>query len=114
MGKADSGWQDRAHVVSWFRRCKREAAGAYRQCVEEGTPLGRRPEWVDIPDEEIVGLNMPTGIPLAYELEEHIRPIRSNELGEPEAVKQATEAVWRSMKKRNRPTQDITRPKKKR
>jgi len=47
----------------------------------------------NIPDAEIVGLNIPTGIPLVYELTDDLKPIRSYYLGDPEAVKKAAEAV---------------------
>jgi 2,3-bisphosphoglycerate-dependent phosphoglycerate mutase len=47
----------------------------------------------NISDQEIVGLNIPTGIPLVYELSEDLRPIKSFYLGDPEAVKKAAEAV---------------------
>lgn len=47
----------------------------------------------DIPDDEIVGLNIPTGIPLVYELDDDLTPIRSYYLGDPEAAKKAAEAV---------------------
>lgn len=46
-----------------------------------------------VSDEEIVGLNIPTGIPLVYELEDDLAPIRSFYVGDPEAVRKATEAV---------------------
>jgi 2,3-bisphosphoglycerate-dependent phosphoglycerate mutase len=46
-----------------------------------------------ISDEEIVGLNIPTGIPLVYELDDDLKPIRSYYLGDPEAAKKAAEAV---------------------
>ena len=46
-----------------------------------------------ISDEEIVGLNIPTGIPLVYELDEKLKPIQSYYLGDPEAAKKAAEAV---------------------
>jgi 2,3-bisphosphoglycerate-dependent phosphoglycerate mutase len=44
-------------------------------------------------DEAIVKLNIPTGIPLIYELDEALRPLRHFYLGDPEAVKKATRAV---------------------
>ncbi len=47
----------------------------------------------DIPDEEIVGLNIPTGIPLVYELNDDLTPIRHYYLGDPEAVARAAKAV---------------------
>jgi 2,3-bisphosphoglycerate-dependent phosphoglycerate mutase len=47
----------------------------------------------DIPDRDIVGLNIPTGIPLVYELADDLKPIRHFYLGDPEAVEKATRAV---------------------
>jgi 2,3-bisphosphoglycerate-dependent phosphoglycerate mutase len=46
-----------------------------------------------IGDKEILGLNIPTGIPLVYELDGDLRPIKSYYLGDPEEVKRAQEAV---------------------
>ncbi len=47
----------------------------------------------DISDEEIVGLNIPTGVPLVYELDAHLKPVRHYYLGDAEAVAQAAAAV---------------------
>jgi 2,3-bisphosphoglycerate-dependent phosphoglycerate mutase len=47
----------------------------------------------DISDADIVELNIPTGIPLVYELDANLKPIRSDYLGDPEAAKRAAEAV---------------------
>jgi 2,3-bisphosphoglycerate-dependent phosphoglycerate mutase len=47
----------------------------------------------DIPDEEIVELNIPTGIPLVYELDDSLRPVRHYYLGDPEAAARAAAAV---------------------
>jgi 2,3-bisphosphoglycerate-dependent phosphoglycerate mutase len=46
-----------------------------------------------ISDEAIVGLNIPTGVPLVYELDAELKPLKSQYLGDPEAVKKAAEAV---------------------
>jgi 2,3-bisphosphoglycerate-dependent phosphoglycerate mutase len=46
-----------------------------------------------IPDEVIPGLNIPTGVPLVYELDQELAPIRNYYLGDPEKVKQAMETV---------------------
>ena len=46
-----------------------------------------------IPDDKIVDLNIPTGIPLVYELNDDLNPVRHFYLGDPEAVKRATQAV---------------------
>ena len=47
----------------------------------------------DISDTDIVELNIPTGIPLVYELDVRLRPIRSYYLGDQEAAKKAAAAV---------------------
>jgi len=45
-------------------------------------------------DEAIMGLNLPTGIPFVYELDENLKPVVSMKfLGDPETVKKAMEAV---------------------
>ncbi len=46
-----------------------------------------------ISDEEIPGLNIPTGIPLVYELDENIKPIKHYYLGDATAVEAAQQAV---------------------
>jgi 2,3-bisphosphoglycerate-dependent phosphoglycerate mutase len=46
-----------------------------------------------ISDDEIVGLNIPTGIPLVYELNDELTPVRNYYLGDPEAARKAAEAV---------------------
>src|SRR6195952_3663712 len=46
-----------------------------------------------ISESEIVGLNIPTGIPLVYELDGDLKPLRSYYLGDPEAARKAAEAV---------------------
>jgi 2,3-bisphosphoglycerate-dependent phosphoglycerate mutase len=47
----------------------------------------------NVSDEDILKLNIPTGMPLIYELDEELKPIKSYYLGDPEAVKKAMEAV---------------------
>jgi 2,3-bisphosphoglycerate-dependent phosphoglycerate mutase len=46
-----------------------------------------------ISDNDIVGLNIPTGIPLVYELDAELKPLRNYYLGDPEAAKRAAERV---------------------
>jgi len=46
-----------------------------------------------ISDADIINLNIPTGIPLMYELDENLKPITSRYLGDPEAARKAAEAV---------------------
>lgn len=47
----------------------------------------------DLSEEEVVGLNIPTGIPLVYELDGDLRPTGKRYLGDPAVAKQAAEAV---------------------
>jgi 2,3-bisphosphoglycerate-dependent phosphoglycerate mutase len=46
-----------------------------------------------VSDQDIVGLNIPTGVPLVYELDPELKPIRHYYLGDPEAVAKAAAAV---------------------
>jgi 2,3-bisphosphoglycerate-dependent phosphoglycerate mutase len=46
-----------------------------------------------ISDEDIVGLNIPNGIPLVYELDAELKPIRKYYLGDAEAAAKAAAAV---------------------
>jgi 2,3-bisphosphoglycerate-dependent phosphoglycerate mutase len=46
-----------------------------------------------ISDDDIVGLNIPNGIPLVYELDANLKPIRSHYLGDADAVAKAAAAV---------------------
>lgn len=55
----------------------------------------------DISDQDIVGLNIPTGMPLVYELDEQLKPIKHCYLGDPEKVKAAMEAVAAQGKKKS-------------
>ena len=50
-------------------------------------------------DQEVIDLNIPTGIPLVYELDAGLMPIRHYYLGDPEAAKRAAEAVANQAKK---------------
>ncbi|MFH1782849.1 MAG: 2,3-diphosphoglycerate-dependent phosphoglycerate mutase [Candidatus Omnitrophota bacterium] len=47
----------------------------------------------NVSDKDIVSLNIPTGIPLVYELKEDLTPIKHYYLGDPEKVKKAMESV---------------------
>jgi len=47
----------------------------------------------DISDQDILGLNIPTGIPLVYELDGQLKPLRHGYLGDPEAIATAAAAV---------------------
>jgi 2,3-bisphosphoglycerate-dependent phosphoglycerate mutase len=62
--------------------------------VAHGNSLRALVKYLDgISDEEIVGLNIPTGIPLLYELDADLRPTSHRYLGDPEAARRAAEQV---------------------
>ncbi len=46
-----------------------------------------------VSDQEIVGLNIPTGVPLVYELDDDLKPMRNYYLGDAEAIAKAQQAV---------------------
>jgi len=52
-----------------------------------------------VSEADIIELNIPTGIPLVYELDGRLQPLRHYYLGDPEAVKRAAEAVARQGKR---------------
>lgn len=47
----------------------------------------------DMSEEAIIKLNIPTGVPLVYELDENLKPIKSYYLGDPEEIARAAAAV---------------------
>ena len=79
-----------------MKSCKRVIVAAH------GNSLRGLVKYLDnISDNEIVGLNIPTGIPLVYELDDSLKPIRSSYLGDPEAVKRAAQAVADQAKRKS-------------
>jgi 2,3-bisphosphoglycerate-dependent phosphoglycerate mutase len=54
----------------------------------------------DVSESEIIELNIPTGVPLLYELDAKLEPLASRYLGDPAAVAAAAEAVRRQTEKR--------------
>ncbi|HNX68274.1 MAG TPA: 2,3-diphosphoglycerate-dependent phosphoglycerate mutase [Candidatus Omnitrophota bacterium] len=59
-----------------------------------GNSLRAMVQFLDnIPESEIVELNIPTGMPLVYELDQNLKPIKHYYLGDPEKVKAAMDAV---------------------
>ncbi|MFC1930412.1 2,3-diphosphoglycerate-dependent phosphoglycerate mutase [Chloroflexota bacterium] len=52
----------------------------------------------NISDSGIVDLNIPTGIPLVYELDDKLKPVKSYYLGDPDEVRKAAETVSRQGK----------------
>lgn len=79
-------WHDA--IVPALRRGERPLVAAH------GNSLRALVKHLDgISDEEIPSLNIPTGVPLVYELNEDLVPTSSYYLGDPEAIKAAAEAV---------------------
>jgi 2,3-bisphosphoglycerate-dependent phosphoglycerate mutase len=69
-------------------------AGQRVLIAAHGNSLRALVKYLDhIPDEVIPEVNIPTGMPLVYELTDDLKPIRHYYLGDPEKVKQAMEAV---------------------
>lgn len=68
--------------------------GAKVLVAAHGNSLRALVKYLDnISDDEIPGLNIPTGIPLVYELDDELKPVRHYYLGDEDAVKQAQAAV---------------------
>jgi 2,3-bisphosphoglycerate-dependent phosphoglycerate mutase len=62
--------------------------------VAHGNSLRALVKYLDeISDEEIVGLNIPTGVPLVYDLDRDLKPIRHRYLRDPEQVAKAVQTV---------------------
>jgi len=86
-------WND--EIAPAIRRGERVIIAAH------GNSLRALVKYLDgISDQDIVELNIPTGIPLVYELDENLKPIRSYYLGDPEAAKRAAEKVAAQAKAR--------------
>jgi 2,3-bisphosphoglycerate-dependent phosphoglycerate mutase len=69
--------------------------------ASHGNSLRALVKYLDrISDDAIVELNIPTGIPLVYELNDDLTPIRHFYLGDPAAIEKAAQAVKDQTKKR--------------
>jgi len=69
--------------------------------ASHGNSLRALVKYLDnVPNDEIVGLNIPTGIPLVYELNDDLTPIRHFYLGDPATVERAAQAVADQTKKK--------------
>jgi 2,3-bisphosphoglycerate-dependent phosphoglycerate mutase len=70
------------------------AAGKKVIIAAHGNSLRALVKYLDnVPEEEIVELNIPTGIPLVYLLNDDLQPLQKFYLGDPEAAKNAAAAV---------------------
>jgi len=69
-------------------------AGKRVLITAHGNSLRALVKYLDkVSDQDIVGLNIPTGVPLVYELDDVLKPIRHYYLGDPAEVEQAMQAV---------------------
>ena len=69
-------------------------AGKRLVVVAHGNSIRALVKYLDnVSDADIVGLNVPNGIPLVYELDAELKPLRSYYLGDSEAVAKAAAAV---------------------
>lgn len=79
-------WHDR--IVPEIRVGQRVLIAAH------GNSLRALVKYLDnISDKDIISLNIPTGIPLVYELDANLRPLKSYYLGDPEEIRKLMEAV---------------------
>ena len=78
------------------------AAGKQVLIAAHGNSLRALVKYLDnVSEEEIVDLNIPTGIPLVYELEDDLKPLKNYYLGDPEKVAKATYAVASQLSRDN-------------
>jgi 2,3-bisphosphoglycerate-dependent phosphoglycerate mutase len=85
-----------ARVVPYFENeiAPNIKAGKRVIIAAHGNSLRSLVKYLDnIAEDEIVKLNLPTGVPLVYELDENLKPIKSYYLGDAEAIKAAQDAV---------------------
>jgi len=85
-----------ARVVPYWQSAIAPAVRAGRRVLiaAHGNSLRALVKHLDaIPDSEIVQLNIPTGIPLVYELDEALQPVKHYYLGDPAEVAKRTAAV---------------------
>ena len=85
-----------ARVVPYWqaRIAPRVAAGERVLVVAHGNSIRSLIKYFDaLSDAAIIGVNVPTGIPLVYEIDDTLRPIRNYYLGDAEAVAKAQHSV---------------------
>jgi 2,3-bisphosphoglycerate-dependent phosphoglycerate mutase len=89
-------------IPCWQERiAPRLAAGDRVLVAAHGNSLRAFVKFLDgVSEADIVGLNIPTGVPLVYELDDQLRPLRHFYLGDPEAVARAAAAVANQGKSR--------------
>jgi len=72
--------------------------------VAHGNSLRALVKMLDgLSEQAIIELNIPTGVPLLYELDDALRPRSSRYLGDAEAIRAAAEAVKRQTERKPKP-----------
>ena len=86
----------------WNSRIAPELRGGRNVMVAaHGNSLRAMVKMLDnVPEKDIVELNIPTGVPLLYELDAQLKPLGSRYLGDAEAIAAAAEAVKRQTEKK--------------
>jgi 2,3-bisphosphoglycerate-dependent phosphoglycerate mutase len=90
-------------VLPYWHGTIAPAVGSGRRVLiaSHGNSLRALVKYLDnVSDNDIVGLNIPTGIPLVYELNDDLTPIRHFYLGDPAAVEKAAQKVADQTKKK--------------
>ena len=85
-----------ARVLPFWNESMAPAIRAGRRLVvaAHGNSIRALVKYLDgISDADIVGLNIPNGIPLVYELDSELKPLRHYYLGDAEAAEKAAAAV---------------------
>jgi len=85
-----------ARVLPFWNESMAPAMRAGRRLVvsAHGNSIRALVKYLDgISDEDIVGLNIPNGIPLVYELDDELKPLRHYYLGDAAAAEQAAAAI---------------------
>ena len=85
-----------ARVMPFWQQVLAPAIQAGQRLViaAHGNSIRALVKYLDgIADADIVGVNIPNGIPLVYELDANLRPIRSQYLGDPAEAARAAAAV---------------------
>ncbi|MBN1238246.1 MAG: 2,3-diphosphoglycerate-dependent phosphoglycerate mutase [Gammaproteobacteria bacterium] len=86
LARVQPYWEDR--IVAELRNGRNVLVAAH------GNSLRAMVKMLEsISDEEIVGLNIPTGVPRLYELDHGLEPVRAEYLGDQEAIAAAAQAV---------------------
>ena len=86
-------WNDR--IVAELKAGKNVLVAAH------GNSLRAMVKMLDnVSEADITELNIPTGVPLVYELDDNLKPLKSGYLGDPEAIKAAAEAVKKQTEKK--------------